>query len=140
MPSLDTLHRHFRLIATLAIALSVFTWAVDLAGLVYNCPFCRAQRTVIGLLGLLMLVPDPRHWLVRWPATTLAGFGMVVGAQQHFSHWRRINAGEFSLAEAWWVDPFLLSGAAIFIITGLVLLLWSWRPRSATGTARAPEL
>ena len=54
---------------------------------------------------------------------------MVVGAQQHFSHWRRINAGEFSLAEAWGVDPFLLSGAAIFIITGLLLLLWSWRPR-----------
>ena len=134
MPSLDTLHRHFRLIAALAIALSVFTWAVDLAGLVYNCPFCRAQRTVIGLLGLLMLVPDPRHWLVRWLAATLAGFGMVVAVTQHFSHWRRINAGEFKFAEAWWVDPFLLSGAAIFIITGLLLLLWSWRPRP--GAAR----
>jgi len=138
MPSLDTLHRHFRLIAALAIALSVLTWAVDLAGLVYSCPFCRAQRTVIGLLGLLMLVPDPRHWLVRWLASTLAGFGMVVGATQHFSHWRRINAGEFKLAEAWWVDPFLLSGAAIFIITGLLLLLWSWRP--AARASHAPPL
>ena len=128
MPSLDTLHRHFRLIAAAAIAISALTWAVDLAGLVYNCPFCRAQRTVIGLLGLLMLVPDPRHWLVRWLAATFAGFGLVVGATQNFSHWRRINAGQFQLAEAWYVDPFLLSGAAVFIITGLLLLLWSWRP------------
>lgn len=131
MPSLETLHRHLRLIAALAIALSVFTWAVDLAGLVYNCPFCRAQRTVIGVLGLLMLVPDPRHWLVRWLAATFAAFGLIVGVTQNFSHWRRINAGEFRLAEAWWVDPFLLSGAAIFIISGLILLLWSWRPAQA---------
>ncbi|MGO1541324.1 MAG: hypothetical protein ACTHZI_11935 [Luteimonas sp.] len=128
MPSLETLHRHLRLIAVLAILVSVLTWTVDLAGLVYNCPFCRAQRTMIGLLGLLMLLPDPRHWLVRWLAAIFATFGLVVAVTQNFSHWRRINAGEFSFAEAWWVDPFLLSGAAIFIITGLVLLLWSWRP------------
>ncbi|NLB59133.1 MAG: hypothetical protein GX805_11840 [Gammaproteobacteria bacterium] len=128
MPTLEPLHRHLRLVAVLAILVSASTWAVDLAGLVYNCPFCRAQRTVIGLLGLLMLVPDPRHWLVRWLAATFAAFGLVVGITQNFSHWRRINAGEFQLAEAWWVDPFLLSGAAIFIISGLVLLLWSWRP------------
>src|SRR5690606_20835866 len=110
MPSLETPHRHLRLIAALAIALSVFTWAVDLAGLVYTCPYGRAQRTVIGVLGLLMLVPDPRHWPVRWMAATFAAFGLVVGITHNFSHWRRINAGEFRLAEAGWVDPFLLSG------------------------------
>ena len=117
MPSLDTLHRHIRLIAVFAILLSVFTWAVDLAGLVYNCPFCRAQRTVIGLLGLLMLVRNPRHWLVRWFAATFAAFGLVVGITQNFAHWRRLNAGEYRLAESWWVDAFLLSGGAIFIIS-----------------------
>ena len=88
----------------------------------------RSVGEVNQMLGLLMLVPDPRHWLVRWLAATFAAFGLVVGITQNFSHWRRINAGEFQLAEAWWVDPFLLSGAAIFIISGLVLLLWSWRP------------
>ena len=79
-----------------------------------------------------MLVRNPRHWLVRWFAATFAAFGLVVGITQNFAHWRRINAGEFRLAESWWVDPFLLSGAAIFIISGLLLLLWSWRPQDGT--------
>lgn len=128
MPSLDTLHRHIRLIAAFAILASLATWAVDIAGLVYNCPFCRAQRTVIGLLGLLMLLPDLRHWLLRWLSAVLASLGLVVAGTQHFAGWRRINAGEFAFAEPWIIDPFLLSGAAIFAITGLVLLIYSWRP------------
>lgn len=135
MLSLDTLHRRVRLIAAAAILLSAVTWAVDLAGLVYVCPFCRAQRTVIGLLGLLMLLPDLRHWLVRWLAAVLAVFGLVVAVTQHFSHWRRINAGEFAFREPIVVDPFLLSGAAIFIITGLVLLVFSWKPSTAAERA-----
>lgn len=133
MPTLQTLHRSLRLIAVLAILISIATWAVDLAGLVYKCPFCRVQRSVIGLLGLLMLLPDPRHWLVRWIASALAFFGLVVASQQHFAGWRRMHAGEFKFAEQIYVDPFLLSGAAILIISGLVLLLWSWRPVGAAG-------
>ena len=128
MPSLETLHRHVRLIAALAILICLATWAADLAGLVYVCPYCRAQRTVIGLLGLLMLLPDLRHWLPRWLAAAFAGFGLVVAGTQHFAGWRRINGGEFQLAEPWIIDPFLLSGAAVFIITGLVLLIFSWQP------------
>lgn len=131
MPSLDALHRRFRLIAVAAIVICIATWAMDLAGLVYECPFCRAQRTVIGLLGLLMLLPDPRHWLVRYLAAVFAIFGLVVASTQHFGGWRRIHAGEFELAQAWYVDPFPLSGAALFGITGLVLLIFSWRPPDA---------
>lgn len=134
MPSLDTLHRHFRLIAIVAILISVATWAVDLAGLVYECPFCRAQRTAIGLLGLLMLLPDPRHWLARWLAAVFAAFGLVVAVDQHFAGWRRIHAGEFRFAEPFVIDPLLLSGAAIFIITGLALLIFS-RPPPRPGDA-----
>mgnify|MGYP001170118213 CR=1 FL=1 len=131
MPSLDTLHRHVRLIAAIAILISVVTWVVDLAGWVYICPFCRAQRTAIGLLGLLMLLPDLRHWLVRWLAAVFGVFGLVVAVTQHFAGWRRINAGEFTFGTPIFTDPFLLSGAAIFILTGLVLLLFSWRPPAA---------
>lgn len=135
MPTLDALHRHIRWIASFAILVSVVTWAVDLADLVYVCPFCRAQRSVIGLLGLLMLLPDPRHWLVRWLAAVLAAFGMVVAGTQHFGGWRRISAGEFALREPILIDPFLLSGAAMFIIIGLVLLVFSWQPPRETGHA-----
>lgn len=134
MPSLDTLHRHIRWIALGAIALSLATWAVDLAGLVYKCPFCRAQRTVIGLLGLLMLLPNPGHWLVRYLAGVFGVFGLVVAVTQHFGGWRRMHAGEFQFASPVFVDPFLLSGIAIFIITGLVLLVFSWQPAPARAT------
>jgi len=131
MPTLQTLHHHLRWIALAAIALSALTWAVDLAGLVYTCPYCRSQRTVIGLLGLLLLLPGTAlgHWLVRWLATVVAVFGAQVASRQHFGGWSKISAGEFALASTWWVDPFLLSGIALCLITGLLLLLWSVPPR-----------
>lgn len=125
LPQLSTLHRHRHLIAIAALLVAGATWAVDLAGWVYTCPYCRVQRSVIGLLGLLLLLPDPRHWLVRWLASVFAVFGLVVACMQHFNHWKRINAGTFELARTWYVDPFLLSGAAIVLITGLALLLFS---------------
>ncbi|WP_024888795.1 hypothetical protein [Luteimonas huabeiensis] len=131
MPTLNTLHRHVRGIAVLAILIAIATWALDLSGAVYTCPYCRVQRSTIGLLGLLMLLPDLRHWLVRWLAAVLATLGAVVAAMQHFNHWKRISAGEFRLAEAWYVDPFLLSGAALGIIVGLLLLIYSWPGRGA---------
>lgn len=129
------LHRHFRTIAVLAIFISLFTWAVDWAGLVYACPYCRTQRTVIGLIGLLMLLPDPRHWGVRYLSAVLGVFGLVVACMQHFNGWKKINRGEFRFSEMWYADPFVLSGAAIFIITGLVLLVFS-SAASARAAAR----
>ena len=127
MPTLSDLHRHLRLIGIAAILICLGTWAVDLMDLVYTCPYCRSQRTVIGLLGVLLLLPHAAiaHWLVRWLATVLAVFGAQVASRQHFGGWSKISAGEFAFAEKWWIDPFLLSGVALFLIVGLVLLLWS---------------
>jgi len=129
MPTLSALHRHIRGIAVLAILIAAATWALDLSGVVYTCPYCRVQRSAIGVLGLLMLLPDLRHWLVRWAATVVATLGAIVAAMQHFNHWKRISAGQFRFADAWYVDPFLLSGAALWIIVGLALLIWSWPGR-----------
>ena len=44
MPTLETLHRHLRWIALLAIAISVATWAVDLAGLTNARIAARSAR------------------------------------------------------------------------------------------------
>ena len=134
MPTLETLQRHRHAIALAAILICLATWAVDLAGLVYTCPYCRSQRSVIGLLGVLLLLPlaSLGHWSVRWLATVLAVFGAQVASRQHFGGWSKISAGQFNLAERWWIDPFLLSGIALFLITGLVLLLWSLPARRTT--------
>ena len=57
----DTLLRHRMIVGLLALLICAATWALDLTQLVYECPFCRAQRTVIGLLGLILLLPWHRH-------------------------------------------------------------------------------
>lgn len=111
-------------LGVVAIAISVWAWYVDLAGISYVCPFCRAQRTVIGLLGIMTLIPAHGHWLVRYVSLTVGFFGGVVAAYQHFSGWAKISAGEYTVHDPIYFDAFILSGAALFIISALVLLLW----------------
>ena len=115
-------------VGILAILICAGTWTVDLLDLVYNCPYCRAQRTVIGLLGLLLLAPNLRFWLVRYFSAVFAAFGLVVGGTQHFGGYARMNRGEFEWGDQWFINPWLLSGCAILIITGLVMLIWSEQP------------
>ncbi len=120
-----------RLLGLIAMGISIVTWAMELSGLVYVCPFCQIQRTVIGLLGLLMLTPDPGFWITRYVGSVLGVFGLVVGSTQHFSGWREIMRGEFVPSPRVYDDAFLLSGAAIFIIVAQVLLLYACRRPAA---------
>ena len=120
-----------RLLGLIAVAISILTWTAELTGMVYVCPYCRTQRTVIGLLGLLMVTPNPGFWISRYVGAVLAVFGLVVGSTQHFAGWRRIMKGEFVLSPKVYDDAFLLSGAAIFIITAQVLLLYAYRKPAA---------
>lgn len=129
---LNWLWRNKTIVGITAIVISIVTWTVDLTGLVYECPFCRTQRTVISLLGILYLMPNPTHWISRWFASVFAALGLVVGGTQHFRGWVRIMNGEFEWGEQWYVNSWMLSGFALFIITGLLLLVWSWREDDIT--------
>lgn len=131
MLQLDFWTGRMRLLGLIAIAISIATWAMELSGLVYVCPYCRTQRTVIGLLGLLMVTPNPGFWISRYLGAVLGVFGLVVGSTQHFAGWRRIMKGEFVLSPKVYDDAFLLSGAAIFIITAQVMLLYVYRKPAA---------
>ncbi|MEM7730087.1 MAG: hypothetical protein AAF311_12560 [Pseudomonadota bacterium] len=122
---LDTLLKYRRWIGAAAILLCIWAWSVDLLGWTYVCPFCRVQRTVIGLLGLLMLFPVYGHWFARYVSAILGAFGIVVASTQHFGGWRRLSAGEFKLQAPIYYDSFLLSGVALCIIVALVLLIWT---------------
>ena len=128
----EHLLRHRRIVGIAAIAIAILTWTVDLTGLVYECPYCRSQRTVIGLLGMLLMLPNPAHWLVRYLSAIFALFGLVVASTQHFRGWAKIMGGKFSWGEQWYVNAWMLSGFAIFILTALVLLIWRWRSPAAT--------
>ncbi len=127
--------RYRLLVGIAAIAISILTWAVDLTGLVYICPYCRVQRTVIGLLGILLILPNPAHWLVRYASAVFAVFGLSVAATQHFRGWTRIMGGTFEWGARWYVNAWMLSGFALLIIVALLLLIWSWREEEPPAAA-----
>ena len=130
LPAFEDLLRYRYWIAGAAILISAITWISELAGWVYVCPYCRTQRTIIGLLGVMLLFPNPGHWLSRWIGSTLAALGFSVAAAQHFNGWKKIMGGKFEWGEQWYINPWLLSGFALFIIMGLLLYLWGWRSES----------
>lgn len=106
-----------------AILVSIIAWTSELVGAVYICPYCRVQRTVIGLLGLVMILPIVHHFITKYAALVVGFFGSVVAANQHFMGWKKISAGEFKFNDNILIDPFILSGCSLFIIIGLTALI-----------------
>jgi hypothetical protein len=122
-PLHDWLVRHLRLLGVLAILVSLVTWWTDLAGWVYECPYCRVQRTAIGVVGVIMLLPDPRLWWLRWGGTAVCFLGAHVASAQLFLVFRNLTSGQPS-------NPLnlVLATGALFVLVGQALLLFSKRP------------
>lgn len=119
------LSKNKKLVGAFAILICIATWLMELTGFVYVCPYCRAQRTVIGILGLSLFLPNTRNWINLYLASTIAAFGYFVGAYQHFEGWKKIMSGKFEWGELWYINSWLLSGFALFIISGLICLIWT---------------
>ena len=98
---------------------------MEFAGTVYICPYCRLQRTVILLLGVIMVLPFSKHWISRYVASVMGFMGAVVAVNQNFMGWVKISKGEFAFNEQLYIDPFLLSAGSLFIIIGQLWLLLS---------------
>lgn len=125
---LNTYSRRLRLIGFIAIIISIGAWYTDIVGVVYACPYCRIQRTVIGLLGIMLVMPNPGHWISRYIGLVVGFLGAHVAAAQNFKGWAKISAGKFEFNERIYIDSFLLSGCALFIIIALVCLLFLAKP------------
>lgn len=119
----DWLRGNLRLLGALAILVALLTWAVDLAGWVHECPYCRVQRSAIGAVGVLMTLPDPRFWWVRFGAAAICFLGASVASAQLFLVFRNLTSGQPS-------SPLNLALAtgALFVLTGQALLLFTERP------------
>ena len=124
--------RHHRLLGLIAIIIGAGAWAMEFAGTVYICPYCRVQRTVILLLGVIMVLPFSKHWISRYVASVMGFMGAVVAVNQNFMGWVKISKGEFAFNEQLYIDPFLLSAGSLFIIIGQVCLILT--PSNATKT------
>lgn len=133
MFELETYIRHRKAVALAAIVISILAWASELSGLVYVCPYCRVQRTVIGILGIVLIAPFAQHWIGRFMSLVVGIFGIVVAANQHFMGWKKISAGTFKFNDNIFIDPFLLSGLALTAIIALMyLILYSKQQPAAT--------
>ena len=133
---MNVLDLHFwrqnqRVLGIITIAIGVGAWGMEFAGTVYVCPYCRVQRTAILLLGLIMVLPFSRHWIAQYLASVVGFMGAVVAVNQNFMGWVRISKGTFTFSEQLYVDPFLLSGAALLIIIGQLWLILTNAPTSA---------
>lgn len=118
---LDTYIKNSTTIALIAIVIAIIAWVMDLSGMVYECPYCRVQRSVIGILGLILILPITFHWIGKYAAGVIGFFGAVVAANQHFMGWKKISSGKFHLNLP--VDPFILSGIALAMIIGLMYII-----------------
>ena len=120
---LDWLRRNLRLLGVLAILVCVVTWIVDLAGWVHTCPYCRLQRSAIGAVGVLMLLPDPRIWWIRYGAAAICFLGANVASAQLFLVFRNLTSGQPS-------NPLnlVLAAGALFTLVGQALLLFTRKP------------
>ena len=115
--------RHQRALGFIAIIIGAGAWGMEFAGTVYICPYCRVQRTVILLLGVIMVLPFCKHWISRYIASVMGSMGAVVAVNQNFMGWVKISKGEFAFNEQLYIDPFLLSAGSLFIIIGQVCLI-----------------
>ncbi|MEK9586414.1 MAG: disulfide bond formation protein B [Halieaceae bacterium] len=119
-----------RLLGTVAILIGGGAWMMEFAGAVYICPYCRVQRTVIMLLGLLMVLPFAHFWISQYLASVIGFMGAVVAVNQNFMGWMKISKGEFTFADPLYIDPFLLSASSLLIIIGQLWLIL----RNSAGT------
>ena len=124
--------RHQRALGLIAIIIGAGAWGMEFAGTVYICPYCRVQRTVILLLGVIMVLPFSKHWITRYVASVTGFMGAVVAVNQNFMGWVKISKGEFAFNEQLYIDPFLLSAGSLFIIIGQLWLILTKAPAKAS--------
>ncbi|WP_422133256.1 disulfide bond formation protein B [Endozoicomonas sp. ALD040] len=104
--------RYIRPLGWIAIAICAVTWWMDLTEIVKTCPFCRTERTAIGLLGVLMVLPHYRYISIF--LTCLFSVVGLVTASQHL--FLMIKSWHFSLN-----TPLVI--IALCLLCGELLLL-----------------
>ena len=124
--------RYQRALGLIAIIIGAGAWGMEFAGTVYICPYCRVQRTVILLLGVIMVFPFSKFWISTYVASVIGFMGAVVAVNQNFLGWVKISKGEFAFNEQLYIDPFLLSAGSLFIIIGQLWLILTKAPAKAS--------
>lgn len=91
------LRKYHTALAWLAVLACLFTWYLDLANHVHACPYCRVERTIIGILGVIALLPKHQSVVLCYMCYLLAFFGADIAGDQVFLS---IKAGTFPTLNA----------------------------------------
>lgn len=113
-----------RMVGGAILVVVLFTLAVDIAGLVHPCPYCRVQRFALGVIALIMMLKSYDALICRYITAVLGVAGLVVGVSQNFNHIRRINNGSFDWSALWIGHPWVLSGLAVLALTWQLFLVF----------------
>lgn len=113
----------------ICLLICIVTWSAELLDLVYVCPYCRVQRTVIGLVGIIMISPWFNHWIAKYIAIVLSAFGFFVAASQHFMAWKKISSGDFVWVQNLFLNPMILSAVAMFILVAQIGILFNYQKK-----------
>ena len=104
---------YMRPLGFIALFIAAFTWGLDLAHFMPPCPFCQVQRTMMGLLGILMILPDYRY-ISPFLTSVFALFGIHVASAQMFNN---VAARTFDNIF------FVLATCALLVMVGQGLML-----------------
>lgn len=121
-----------RLVGGAVLVVVLFTLAVDIAGLVHPCPYCRVQRFALGVIALIMMLKSYDALISRYITAVLGVAGLVVGVSQNFNHIKKINNGSFDWSALWIGHPWVLSGLAVLALTWQLFLVFDIDRKSPT--------
>lgn len=124
MKTISNILLNRRLVAAFILLVVLGTLALDIAGLVFPCPYCRTQRFALGVLSILLLLKSYNGLLPRYIAAVVGMMGLVVGIMQNFNHLKKMSAGEFDWAGLSIGHPWVLSGLAILALVWQVFLIF----------------
>lgn len=113
-----------RLVAAGVLAVVLLTLGLDVAGLVFPCPYCRTQRAALGVIALVLLVRPQPGLFGRYLCALAGVFGLVVGVTQNFNHIKKMNKGEFDWTAVDIGHPWVLSGLAVITLVWLLMLVF----------------
>lgn len=103
-------------IGIISILICLGTWAIDWLKYVPECIYCRFERTIIGLLGLIILFQFNKY-LKSYISLVLGFFGAHLCTDQVFLN---IQNDKINLTMV------ILASFALLIIIGQVWLIHYW--------------
>ena len=113
-----------RLVGAAILAVVLLTLALDVAGLVHPCPYCRTERFALGVIAVILLLPFYNSLLSRYIVAVVGMLGLVVGLMQNFNHLKVMNKGEFDWSALSIGHPWVLSGLAILALVWQFFLVF----------------